>query len=149
MDGCLLSAANGSGNPPLYHRTWWIDLLGFGLTFRKKYGMISISKIRKGKIQKKAVTDMNENLWKLLEEAKQNEQLRQQLWQTKEEKDPALALCQLATARGYAVTVGELFAEGEEYTSNLLKSCNGGASYPLEGWEDSYDLFFASLAAMQ
>ena len=65
------------------------------------------------------------------------------------EADPALALCTLATEKGFPITVGELFGEGEEYTSNLLKSCNGGASYPLDGWEDAYDLFFASLDALK
>lgn len=58
-------------------------------------------------------------------------------------------LCTLATEKGFPITVGELFGEGEEYTSNLLKSCNGGASYPLDGWEDAYDLFFASLDALK
>ncbi len=60
-------------------------------------------------------------------------------------KDPVLAFCELATEQGFAITVGELFAEGEEYFSNLLKSCNGGATYPREGWDDSYEMFFASL----
>lgn len=92
---------------------------------------------------------MNENLWKLLEAAKEEPSLKEKIMDTKKEKDPAFALCRLATQLGYPITVGELFAEGEEYTSNLLKSCNGGASYPLDGWEDSYDLFFASLEAMK
>lgn len=92
---------------------------------------------------------MNENLWKLLEFAKTDLYLRQEIWATQNEKDPALALCNLSTEKGFPITVGALFAEGEEYTSNLLKSCNGGASYPLDGWEDSYDLFFAALKALE
>lgn len=55
----------------------------------------------------------------------------------------------IGNGKGFPITVGELFGEGEEYTSNLLKSCNGGASYPLDGWEDAYDLFFASLDALK
>ena len=43
------------------------------------------------------------------------------------------------------MTVGELFAMGQEYTDNLLKSVNGGAEYPMEGWEDTYELFLAAL----
>ncbi len=88
---------------------------------------------------------MNEKLFQLLEKAKEDKILRQQLLDTREQKDPALAFCQLATENGFAITVGELFAEGEEYCSNLLKSCNGGATYPREGWDDCYEMFFASL----
>ena len=88
---------------------------------------------------------MNEKLFQLLEKGKKDEAFKQMLFETKQAKDPALAFCQLATESGFAMTVGELFAEGEEYFSNLLKSCNGGASYPREGWEDSYEMFFASL----
>ena len=86
---------------------------------------------------------MNEVLFQLLEKAKKDSALRQMLFDTKKEKDPVLAFCQLATEKGFPITVGEIFAEGEEYFSNLLKSCNGGASYPREGWEDSYEMFFA------
>ena len=46
---------------------------------------------------------------------------------------------------GYEMTVGELFAIGEEYSSNLLKSCNGGAVYPMDEWSDWYEDFFISL----
>ena len=92
---------------------------------------------------------MNENLWKLLEMAKADPALLAALEATRKEADPALALCTLATEKGFPITVGELFGEGGEYTSNLLKSCNGGASYPLDGWEDAYDLFFASLDALK
>lgn len=92
---------------------------------------------------------MNENLWKLLEMAKTDPALLAELEGTRTAADPAFALCALATEKGFPITVGELFGEGEEYTSNLLKSCNGGASYPLEGWEDAYDLFFASLDALK
>lgn len=31
---------------------------------------------------------------------------------------------------------------GEEYTSNLLKSVNGGAAYPIEDWSDWYEDFY-------
>lgn len=92
---------------------------------------------------------MNENLWKLLEMAKTNPVLLAELEGTRAAADPAFALCALATEKGFPITVGELFGEGEEYTSNLLKSCNGGASYPLDGWEDAYDLFFAALDALK
>lgn len=92
---------------------------------------------------------MNEQLWKLLQKARADAALRQKIWETRKDKDPALALCLLAEAEGFPVSVGELFAEGEEFCSNLRKSCNGGASEPIEGWQDGYDMFFASMEALE
>ena len=69
---------------------------------------------------------MNEQLWKLLQKARTDAALRQRIWETQKDDDPALALCLLAEAEGFPVSVGELFAEGEEFCSNLRKSCNGG-----------------------
>ncbi len=92
---------------------------------------------------------MNEQLWKLLQKAKTDGTLRQRIWGTRKDDDPALALCLLAEAEGFPVSVGELFAEGEEFCSNLRKSCNGGASEPIEGWQDGYDMFFASMEALE
>ena len=93
----------------------------------------------------KGEKEMNQKLFELLEKAKQDKVLKQKLLDTKKEKDPTLAFCELATKEGFPITVGELFAEGEEYISNLLKSVNGGATYPREGWDDPYEMFFASL----
>lgn len=92
---------------------------------------------------------MNEQLWKLLQKARADDALRQKIWATKNMEDPALALCRLATEEGFPLTVGALFAEGEEFCSNLLKSCNGGASDPIDGWQDAYDMFFASMEALE
>lgn len=88
---------------------------------------------------------MNEVLEKLLTAARRDEVLRQSLLASREASDPMADFCQKATAAGFPITVGDLFADGEEYTSNLLKSCNGGAEYPIEGWEDSYEMFLAAL----
>ena len=50
---------------------------------------------------------MNENLWKLLEMAKADPALLAALEATRKEADPALALCTLATEKGFPITVGE------------------------------------------
>ena len=42
---------------------------------------------------------MNEVLFQLLEKAKKDSALRQMLFDTKKEKDPVLAFCQLATEK--------------------------------------------------
>jgi len=85
-------------------------------------------------------------LEQLLEAARQDEALRESLLKSRDAADPMADFCKKATAAGYTITIGELFADGEEYVSNLLKSCNGGAEYPIEGWEDSYEMFLAALS---
>ena len=81
---------------------------------------------------------MNETLSRLLDAARENEPLRQALLASEQAADPMSDFCSTATA-------AELFAMGQEYTDNLLKSVNGGAEYPMEGWEDTYELFLAAL----
>ena len=88
---------------------------------------------------------LNETLEALLTAARQDEALRQRLLQSRESRDPMTDFCAAATEAGYPMEPGELFAAGQEYTDNLLKSCNGGAEYPIEGWEDSYEMFLAAL----
>ncbi len=88
---------------------------------------------------------MNEKLVKILEEARNNPEIKEKFLKTRDTKDPMDEFCKVATSMGYEMTVGELFAMGEEYSANLLKSCNGGAVYPMEEWSDWYDDFFTSL----
>ena len=88
---------------------------------------------------------MNEKLSKILEEARHSESIKEKFLATRTEKDPMEAFCKVATSMGYDMTVGELLEMGEEYSDNLLKSCNGGAVYPMDEWSDWYDDFFASL----
>ena len=88
---------------------------------------------------------MNETLSRLLDAARENNTLRRALLASEQAADPMTDFCATATAAGFPVTVGELFAMGQEYTDNLLKSVNGGAEYPMEGWEDTYELFLAAL----
>ena len=56
---------------------------------------------------------MNEQLYKLLQKAREDAELRKRIWAVKEAKDPALALCELCTAEGFPLTVGGLFSEQE------------------------------------
>ena len=44
---------------------------------------------------------MNEQLYKLLQKAREDAELRKRIWAVKEAKDPALALCELCTAEGF------------------------------------------------
>ncbi|EQH97326.1 Nif11-like leader peptide family natural product precursor [Clostridioides difficile] len=89
---------------------------------------------------------MNEKLTKILEEAKNDDEFRKELIKTREQRDVMDSFCKVVTSRGYDITVGEHFSMGEEYTSNLLKSVNGGAAYPIEDWSDWYEDFFIMLS---
>lgn len=92
---------------------------------------------------------MNEQLYRLLQKAREDAALRKRIWAVKEEKDPALALCELCTAEGFPLTVGGLFSEQEEFFCNLFRSCNGSAVQPLDGWDDPFDMFFAAMEALE
>lgn len=88
---------------------------------------------------------MSEKLAGILEQARKDSSVRAKFLETKKAKDPMEEFCKVAASIGYDITVGELFAIGEEYTSNLLKSCNGGAVYPLDEWGDWYEDFLSAL----
>lgn len=81
----------------------------------------------------------------LLNLARKDESVKKKLLLTRDQADPLSSFCQTASEMGFPITVGELIAAGEEFRSNLLKSVNGGASYPMEDWGDLYEEFFASL----
>ena len=88
---------------------------------------------------------MEEKLMELQAYLKHNPEMKKKFIESRNADVPVAAFCTLAKACGYELTPGELFAIGEEYTSNLLKSVNGGATYPFEGWDDWYEDFFAAL----
>ena len=88
---------------------------------------------------------MNEVLSRLLDAARSDAALKKALLASEAADDPMEAFCRTASEAGFTVPVGELFAMGQEYTDNLLKSVNGGAEYPMEGWEDTYEMFLAAL----
>lgn len=90
---------------------------------------------------------MEQLLRELLAVAKKDPTVKERLLQTRQSTDPMFAFCEEATKLGYPMTVGELVAIGEEYCSNLLKSVNGGATYPMEDWDDAYEDFFVALNA--
>lgn len=88
---------------------------------------------------------MEDQLTALLGYLRTDAEMKDRFIRSREDKDPVASFCTLAAECGFNMTPGELFAVGEEYTSNLLKSVNGGATYPFEGWDDWYEDFFASL----
>jgi hypothetical protein len=114
------------------------------IDFLKNHGILvskSIPKRNGGRF-------MNEKLYQLLQKAELDFELRKRIWAAKDAKDPALALCELCTAEGFPLTVGQLFSEQEEFFCNLFRSCNGSAVDPLDGWDDPFEMFFAALEAL-
>ena len=88
---------------------------------------------------------MNETMSRLLDAARQDPALKQELLETRSAEDPTDAFCNCATAHGYPVTVGELFEMGEQFVDDIFCSCNGRAEEPIAEWSDAYETFFAAL----
>ena len=90
---------------------------------------------------------MNETLLLLRQRALSDEDFRAQLLKTRTAADPLLALCELSTAAGYPLSLGEIISDGEEFCCNQMKSTNGGNPMPYDcfGFDDAYEMFFASI----
>ncbi len=84
-------------------------------------------------------------LQQLLDKAYHDPPLRQKLLETRCQPVPMAAFCQAACEAGCPLTVGELFAVGQEYSDNQCKSTNGGNPNPYEGLDDAYENFMVSL----
>ena len=83
----------------------------------------------------------------LLQKAKKDEKLKQTLLATRQEKNPLSAFCRVCQELGYPVYEMALIEVGEEFYASMRRSTNGGGenSPMLEGEDDFYELFFASL----
>jgi len=88
---------------------------------------------------------MDEKLLDLQMKALKDENLRQQLLATKNEADPMKAFCDKCTELGYPLTVGELFAMGQDFCDSMVRSVNGGGVNAPDGWNDAYEMFFSVL----
>lgn len=88
---------------------------------------------------------MNDSLTKLLEKAKNDRELKDKIYATRNDRNPVNALCVLATAEGFPITAAELIDEGETACAAMLRSVNGGGVGAPDGWDDLYEMFFAAL----
>lgn len=88
---------------------------------------------------------MEDVLDSLLKYAKNNPEAKEKLLETRKSKEPMREFCNTATQMGFEITVGDLMEMGNAFMGNLLKSTNGGATYPFEDWEDVYENFFSAL----
>ncbi len=91
-----------------------------------------------------------EMLEELLKKAKVDMSLRQKLFDTRNEKNPVSAFCKICRELGYEIYDMDLISAGEEFYAAMRRSTNGGGenSPMLEGEDDFYELFFASLESL-
>ncbi|MCH5201655.1 MAG: hypothetical protein J1F17_00480 [Oscillospiraceae bacterium] len=88
---------------------------------------------------------MEEKLRLLLEKARHDENLKQTLLDTRKSSDPMKCFCDTCQSLGYEIYLGELFAFGQDMNDSKLRSVNGGGVSAIDGWDDAYEMFFASL----
>lgn len=87
----------------------------------------------------------------LLEELKHRAQrepaIKEQLLQTRKEKNPVDAFCKACQELGYPIYEMDLINAGEEFYAAMKRSTNGGGenSPMLNGQDDFYEMFFADL----
>lgn len=93
------------------------------------------------------VTDM---LDELQQKALHSQELRAKLLLTRKEQEPLLAFCKACRELGYEMYPMDLIAAGEEFHAAMKRSTNGGGenSPMLEGEDDFYEMFFASIEKM-
>lgn len=82
---------------------------------------------------------------RLLQNAKQDEKLKAELLLTKASENPVEDFCKLCQSKGYNITIGELFAVGQNANDAKLRSVNGGGVNGIDGWDDAYEQFFLTL----
>lgn len=83
----------------------------------------------------------------LRKKAAQDAELKKALLDTRKDSDPFGSFCRTCRAFGYPVYEMELISAGEEFYAAMKRSTNGGGenSPMLEGEDDFYEMFFASL----
>ena len=86
-----------------------------------------------------------QELERLLKDAKKDQNLKQRLLKTRESPDPVEDFCNLCQAMGYDIKMGELMAIGQDSNDAKLRSVNGGGVNPIDGWDDAYEQFFMTL----
>lgn len=82
---------------------------------------------------------------RLLKEAKSDQKLKSELLATRQSKNPVADFCTLCQNKGYDITIGELFAVGQNSNDAKLRSVNGGGVNGIDGWDDAYEQFFLTL----
>ena len=88
---------------------------------------------------------INDALDKLLNLALNNVEVQEKLLATYDTKEPMENFCKISAEYDCEIKIGDLLALNETLWNNLLKSTNGGATFPIEEWADAYEQFISSL----
>lgn len=88
---------------------------------------------------------INEELDRLLKMALADSDLKTRLLATENAKEPMEDFCNIASEYGCNISMGDLLALNETLWNNLLKSTNGGATFPIDEWSDAYEQFISSI----
>ena len=86
-----------------------------------------------------------QELERLLKDAKKDQSLKDKLLKTRDSKNPVEDFCSLCQAMGYDIKPGELMAIGQNSSDEKVRSVNGGGVNPIDGWDDAYEQFFTAL----
>ena len=83
----------------------------------------------------------------LLDMAKADKALKEQLLKTKESDNPLADFCKIATDKGLPLTVMDIVNQGEEFYAEIKRSTNGGGenSPDLDFQNDEYSIFMMRL----
>ncbi len=83
----------------------------------------------------------------LLGKAKNDENLKTSLLNTRTAGDPLAAFCKIATENGVELSVMDIVNQGEEFYAEIKRSTNGGGenSPDLEFQNDEYSIFMMRL----
>lgn len=83
----------------------------------------------------------------LQNKALKDEVLREKLLETRQKDDALGAFCEVCRELGYEIYPMDVIQAGDEFYATMKRSTNGGGenSPVLEGEDDLYELFFASL----
>lgn len=83
----------------------------------------------------------------LHKKAREDENIRKQLLDTRNAQDPLEAFCKKCQELGYPIYEMELICAGEEFHAAMKRSTNGGGenSPKIDGEDDFYELFFIGL----
>jgi len=89
-----------------------------------------------------------EMLDQLKVKALKDPELKERFLNTRKDANPLGAFCRLCQSLGYPVYEMDLLSAGEDFYAAMCRSTNGGGenSPVLEGEDDFYELFFASLS---
>lgn len=82
---------------------------------------------------------------RLIQDAKRNEKLRSSLVRAGKTSDPMKNFCDVCIKNGYEIYLGELFAYGQDMNDSKLRSVNGGGVNAIDGWDDTFGMLIKEL----